>query len=173
MNIKNNRRRQQTQESIERIFIELLQSRDLEQIHVSDICKAAAINRSTFYANYLDIYDLADKLRQKLETQVNELYENDSFNNCGSDYLRLFRHIQQNQIFYQTYFKLGYDKQPLDLNLLKPERRVFPEAHMPYHICFHQAGLNAVIKQWLSGGCRESAETMLEIIEAEYRGRKF
>ena len=27
----------------------------------------------------------------------------------NNDHLKLFRHTEQNQIFYQTYFKLGYD----------------------------------------------------------------
>lgn len=39
------------------------------------------------------------------------LYQNEVMQGFNSnDYLKLFRHIAQNQIFYRTYFKLGYDE---------------------------------------------------------------
>ena len=67
MNTKNNKRRKESQEKISRAFIELLQSREIKDITVSDIIKMTGLNRSTFYANYLDIFDLADKVREELE----------------------------------------------------------------------------------------------------------
>mgnify|MGYP002508929830 CR=1 FL=1 len=48
-------------QKIEQVLVELLQTKELNQISVSDICKRAGLNRSTFYANYVDIYGLADK----------------------------------------------------------------------------------------------------------------
>ena len=112
MNVKNNRRRRQSKERIEKEFIELLQTKELHQITVSDICKACQLNRSTFYANYEDIYDLADKVKEYLETEVNLLYEEEKTQRFNSnDYLKLFRHMKDNQMLYRTYFKLGYDHQ--------------------------------------------------------------
>ncbi len=70
MNTKNNRRRCESIENIEKTFIELLQAKELNEISVSDICKKCGLNRSTFYANYTDIYDLADKLKTNLENEV-------------------------------------------------------------------------------------------------------
>ena len=171
MNTKNNKRRRASKESIERVFIELLQTKEVSQITVSDICKMTELNRSTFYANYMDIYDLADKIREKLEQEVNELYEDDMFNKIGTDYLKLFYHIRDNQLFYNTYFKLGYDGNSIDLGLLTQENRIFPEEHMSYHIEFHKAGLNAIIKKWLASGCKESPEEIEKIIKDEYTNR--
>ena len=70
MNTKNNKRRKESQERIEKAFIELLQTRQVKDITVSDLIKQTELNRSTFYANYLDIFDLADKTREKLEREV-------------------------------------------------------------------------------------------------------
>lgn len=112
MNTKNNRRRRASIERIEKVFIELLQTKELQEITVSDICKLCELNRSTFYANFIDIYDLADKVREHLEEEVNRLYEAEKTQGFNSnDYLKLFRHIKENQLFYRTYFKLGYDNQ--------------------------------------------------------------
>ncbi len=173
MNTKNNKRRQTTRENIERVFIELLQTKEISQITVSDICKKTELNRSTFYANYIDIYDLADKIRDKLEAEVYELYENELFYNCGRDYLRLFRHIKENQLFYITYFKLGYDsKHIVDLGRISQQQKGFPSENLEYHIEFHKAGLNAIIKKWLASGCDKAPEEMVRIIEDEYKNRE-
>ena len=70
MNVKNNKRRRESQEKIERAFIELLQTHDIKDITVSDLIKMTELNRSTFYANYIDIFDLADKTRERLENRL-------------------------------------------------------------------------------------------------------
>ncbi len=174
MNTPNNKRRQQSQEKIEKIFIELLQKKEITEITVSEICKAAEINRSTFYANYVDIYDLADRIRFKLEEEVANLYDNDIVNKVGGNYLKLFYHIKENQIFYSTYFKLGFDKYPFrNLGNLNQTSALFtfPSEHLDYHIEFHRAGLNAIIKKWLQGGCKEAPEEMVSIVESEYMHR--
>ena len=174
MNTKNNKRRRESVAAIEKAFVQLLQTRDFKDVTVSDICKLTGLNRSTFYANYVDIYDLADKLRERLEEDFSQQFSANEHNAyLGTDgALRMFTHIYENQIFYKTYFKLGYDKaQPiLVYDRLRAEQD-FQSEHISYHIEFFRAGLNAIIQQWLSGGCKESPETMADIIKAEYRGR--
>ena len=106
MNTPNNKRKKESMERIEKVFIELLQTKELNEISVSDICKHAGLNRTTFYANYTDIYGLADAIRDKLENEVSDLYREEVTQGFNSnDYLKLFRHIKDNQIFYNTYFK--------------------------------------------------------------------
>ena len=75
MNVKNNKRRRESQDKIEKAFVELLQTREIKEITVSDIIKLTGLNRSTFYANYIDIFDLADKTREKLEADFSNLFD--------------------------------------------------------------------------------------------------
>ena len=173
MNTKNNRRRRESVERIEAAFMELLQTKELNAIAVSDICKRCGLNRSTFYSNYFDIYDLADKVRGHLEEEVRRLYESDYARQVNSnDYLRLLRHIKEHQPLYRTYFKLGYDHQfqlkQYDIHLAKEH---FDGQHIAYHVEFFRSGFNAIIKMWLAGGCKETPEEMVEIIHREYQGR--
>ena len=173
MNTKNNRRRRESVERIEKAFMELLQTRELSEVTVADICKLSGLNRSTFYANFADLYDLADRVREHLEDEVNRLYEADKARQINSnDYLRLFRHIRANQLFYRTYFKLGYDNQfKLKYYDVHQAQRHFDNRHIEYHVEFFRSGFNAIVKLWLVGGCRETPEEMEEIIRSEYRGR--
>ena len=173
MNTPNNKRRKESMERIEKVFVELLQTKELDEIRVSDICKRAGLNRTTFYANYTDIYGLADAIRNKLEGEVSDLYKDEVTQGFNSnDYLKLFRHIQDNQIFYQTYFKLGYDNQyqifRYDTEL---SRKHFQNRFIEYHMEFFKAGITQIIKMWLKSGCKESPEDMVEILKSEYRGR--
>ena len=173
MNTPNNKRRRESLERIERVFVELLQDRELEQISVSAICKKADLNRTTFYANYTDLYDLADSIRDKLENNLAQLYQEEiSTGQNSHDYLTLFRHIRDNQIFYRTYFKLGYDNNykivAYDSQLAKEH---FQGQFVEYHMEFFKSGLTRIIKLWLEKGCQESPEEMMEILQSEYRGR--
>lgn len=173
MNTKNNRRRRESIERIKKVFIELLQTKELHEITVSDICKRCELNRSTFYANYADIYELADKVGEDLEREVDLLYETETTQSFNSnDYLKLFRHIKENQLVYCTYFKLGYDNQfKLKYYDIHQAKQHFDNQHIEYHIEFFRSGLNAIVKKWLADGCKETPEEMDEIIRSEYRGR--
>ena len=173
MNTPNNKRKKESMERIEKFFIEMLQTKKLIEISVSDICKLAGLNRTTFYANYTDIYGLADAIRDKLENEVSDLYKEEVTQGFNSnDYLKLFRHIKDNQIFYKTYFKLGYDNNykifRYDTNLA---REHLQNRFIEYHMEFFKAGITQIIKLWLKSGCKETPEDMAEIIKSEYHGR--
>lgn len=173
MNTPNNKRRKASMERIERTFVELLQTKAFHEISVSDICKKAGVNRTTFYANYTDIYDLADAIRDRLENAVSQLYESEIAQGFNSnDYLKLFDHIRDNQIFYQTYFKLGYDNN-YKIFAYDPAlaQQHFQNKFVEYHIDFFKSGLTQIIKRWLQNGCKESPEDLFEILKSEYQGR--
>ena len=173
MNTKNNCRRRESVERIEKVFMELLQTRELNEITVSDICKLCGLNRSTYYANFTNVYDLADKMRDHLEEEVNRLYESETAQKFNSnDYLWLFRHIRDNQLFYRTYFRLGYDNQfKLKYYDIHQAQRHFDNQYIEYHVEFFRSGFNAIVRMWLAGGCRETPEEMEAIIRSEYQGR--
>lgn len=169
MNVKNNRRRRDSVDKIEKAFVEMLQTKQLNQISVTDICKETGLNRSTFYANFVDVYDLADKLREKLEKDFDAQFQEKTDRTAQN----MFRHIYENQLFYKTYFKLGYDER--HKVYIFDETRAqsdFRGENIKYHIEFFRNGLNAIIKLWLAEGCRETPEEMAELLKAEDRGRE-
>ena len=172
MNVKNNKRRKESLEKIERAFIELLQTHDLKEITVSSIIEKTGLNRSTFYANYLDIFDLADKTREKLENEFSNLFADYDYFNERTGALKMFTHIKENQIFYKTYFKLCYDdKHLISIYDTKRAQKEHIDSNIKYHIEFFRNGLNAIIQMWLANGCVESPQEMAEVLQQEYRGR--
>jgi len=172
MNTPNNKRRRESKKKIENALLKLLQQRELSQISVTDICKSAGVNRTTFYANYIDIYDLAEAVQKNMEEEVLGLYQNESEQkHVSSDFLKLFRHIKENPLFYKTYFKLNTSGK-LRFASYDMERAVsrFNGKHIEYHIEFFGNGLNAVIRKWMENDCQETPEEIFSIIAEEYRG---
>lgn len=174
MNTPNNKRRRESQSRLETAFIQALQTRELNQITVTELCQAAKVNRTTFYANYQDVYALADAVQKRLENEVSALYDHRHTHEYSQDnYLKLFRHIRDNQLFYKTYFKLGVDGR---FQLTEYDVRLaaayYGNESIEYHVEFFRNGLNAVIKKWLQNDCRESPEEIQQIIASEYRGKR-
>ena len=175
MNTPNNKRRRESKERMEKVFIELMQTHELDEISVTEICKRADVNRTTFYANYDDVYDLANKVLHSLMSQVDDLYFEEVANGFNSnDFSKLLWNIYENQIFYKTCFKLGIGKFPIqriqryDMELAE---KYFHGSHVDYHIEYFRAGFNRVIEMWLERGCPETPEEINDIIHAEYQAR--
>lgn len=175
MNTPNNKRKKESQDKITKAFITLLQTKEINEIAITDICKLSKINRSTFYTNYLDIYDLADKVKKIIIDDVINLYPEERENRIHSyNYLKLFQNIKDNQITYKTLFKLNPEiKEFYDFNDIENQSLKYYGTinNIDYHIEFFKAGLNAVIKKWLDNGCKESPEEMNEIIVSEYKNK--
>lgn len=172
MNTKNNRRKQASVERIQRAFMLFLREKELSQISVSDLCKEAGINRSTFYANYADIYDLANKLCQELENEVAHLLVLESgWQQSRREFLKLFRHIRENQQLYTVFFKLGYENRERTWYDARDLQTMPDSAVIHYHVAFFGHGFNAIVKLWLRGGCKETPEQMCQILLNEYSGR--
>lgn len=172
MNTKNNKRRRESVERIRKSFLEYLKTKDITQISVSDICKKAEINRSTFYSSFTDIYDLADRIQAELEDEVNRLWNMEiDWNKSKNDFLKLFEHIKENQDLYLFYFKLGYENKNLKFYDIYDIKEFNGTDMLDYHIEFFKNGLNAIIRMWLEKGCKESPQQMCDILLFEYRGR--
>ena len=74
--MKNNKQDLRFQKADQKIivaFIILVRSKGFNKLTVSDITKEAQINRSTFYAHYIDKYDLLNKLELKVLQHTYEI----------------------------------------------------------------------------------------------------
>lgn len=173
MNKSNNKKRKLSTEKIEKTFLQLIQKKNIEDISVSNICKIAKVNRSTFYSNYIDIYDLIKKVKNKMAKEFGDfqISKNSKLNSDG--YLTMFKYIKDNQIFFKTYFKLEAILPDVSFQYHQElAKKYYDNKHIDYHIEFFKAGLNTVIKKWLSNNCKETPEEINEIIITEYKNKQ-
>lgn len=61
---------EKTKRSIYNAFIELRAGKPLEKLTVKELCEKAQINKSTFYVYYHDVYDLSDKIKNEVISEV-------------------------------------------------------------------------------------------------------
>lgn len=58
-----------TSKKMDQALLELLENKGWNEISISEICKKAGINRSTFYSHYSTIYDLYSETYENLIAQ--------------------------------------------------------------------------------------------------------
>jgi len=117
MNTPNNKRYRDMTESINAAFISLLQDKGLRDITVTDICKRADIDRSTFYAHYEDVSALTDMCAAQVEKQVSEQ------SHKADDFSWMFDYIKEHPDLFKKYFKLGVSKVSSDYKTIFFKKR--------------------------------------------------
>ena len=70
--MKSDARIRYTKMRIKDALFELLKTKNLHKITVTEICEVAEINRSTFYVHYLDVFDLFDKVEEEILSSLEE-----------------------------------------------------------------------------------------------------
>jgi len=184
MNKPNNRRAQETNETIIRAAFVLLveEKKPMSKITVREICEMAGINHSTFYTHYQDVYDLFEKVERHMADMANEML----FTPIGSDSWNfragmesMFSFILQYREFYSLYFSqyshIGHIIQVMSqpyhrqIERLKSQDMGYgipDEATYQYDI--FTAGISALIHRWLKNGCRESPAQLFEVFERAF-----
>lgn len=95
---KEDRRSKRTEDALLRALGQLLKTKQLHEITVSELVKLADVHRSTFYTHYQDI----DSLYRHTEEQFLSVYENVLKESPAHDYTGVFRSIltyaEENQV---------------------------------------------------------------------------
>ncbi|MEY8310856.1 TetR/AcrR family transcriptional regulator [Oscillospiraceae bacterium 42-9] len=185
MNKPNNKRSRNTDEAIiHAAFAAMVEGKKpVSKITVREICERAQINRSTFYAHYMDVYDLFEKVESQMAQMFQENFR--SFEKSGEswDFLlameRVFQFIYEYRDFFGLYFREAgrvstiihilvdpFQEQISQLKSRRPEGEV--EGEINYHFNFFTAGVGAMIAHWLDTGCKETPAQLVEVLKREY-----
>ena len=173
MNTINNKAKRDSRERMIKALFELVQARRVQDISVSELCALAKVNRTTFYNHYDNINDLAKDARNSIAEEYARQFEGNTDGFTSENFLKMFRHFYDNQIVYNTYFRLN----PSYTELLGVYDKELAKRHYPgqrdnlvrYHAEFFAAGITAIIKRWLAGGCKETPEEMMKVVVTEYK----
>lgn len=72
------RRIRMTKRLIKESLIELLEKKDIEKINISELCKQADVNRTTFYNHYGNQYEVLEEIGNDIVSKILELTTNNS-----------------------------------------------------------------------------------------------
>ncbi len=126
------KRIEKTKHGIYNAFIELRSKKSLERISVKELCELANINKSTFYAHYLDIYDLSDKIESEITAEImKEINIDDLIENPAGLPRQLSLLLTSKQSLISTIFS-GSRTQELPRKILSEILNKLSEKHSDY-----------------------------------------
>ena len=168
-------------------LISLLKKKSFDYITVSEICKTAGVNRSTFYLHYETVGDLLEETTRYLLTDFLSYFSTDTqaiahnLKNCPLDELVFVG--EKYLTPYLTYIKdhkevfgavllhvktLGFDEvyRRMFENIFNPilERFHYPPKDRQYVMMYYLNGLHAIVCEWLKNGCDKSIGELSQII---------
>lgn len=172
--VKGNRRILYTKNIIKESLIDLLETKEIHQVTVTDICKKADINRGTFYSHYKDAFDLLQSMEDELFNQV-IVYLTEIPVEDYTDILliKVFELIAENKELCKVLFCKQNDSKILDRILYVANKANldkiintpgFTDAYLNYLLKYAIGGIIAVVQTWLENDLVESPRELLAII---------
>ena len=175
-------------------LISLLEKKEFAYITVSEICRAAGVNRSTFYLHYETVGDLLEETTRYLLDDFVSYFSVDPqatvarFRDCDlaqlnfitDEYLHPYlRYIRDHRrVFAVALSNIGHFGfegvyKRLYTHIFEPilARFHYPLEHRPYVMLFYMNGVNAVVSEWLKNDCRLTIEEVSAIIHECIFGR--
>lgn len=170
----------------------MLEEKEYEEITISDICKRAGINRSTFYSHYDNIIEVVSEIENRLiDDFIQEFANKEKENDMSSSkttpktidinsllntstllvYLDYVKKYQKLFVIYNKNGIFSHDEHNTKLkkNIFYPALRRSGidenEIEMDYMFSFFLSGLNAIIQKWVSDKCTLAAERICSIIQ--------
>lgn len=155
-------------------LIFLLKEKTFEEIKVSDICKKALINRSTFYAHFQDKYELfaslIDDLKESLNSELKNIENNLSVKEYYIEMIKVFiDHIEGKEDIYRSIMinnknsiimDMIYDTINEDINERLNDSSVPNDIASAYYL----GGVVNVGMLWLRNDKNYTKEEMLEYL---------
>lgn len=160
--VKHNQHWRQTHDQLQTLTFALLKTTPPEQITVSQLCAAAHINRSTFYAHYQDVFNLVDQTqankRRELMAGFTEHLPAEATGFLTTASLTVFLDfIKTNGWFYKivlksrTHFPIeeGFGQlSALLLDLIKKRHPKMTDDDLLYVFVAFQAGFTTILRRW-------------------------
>lgn len=176
-----------TAKKMDKALISLLEEKSFKYITVSEICKKADVNRSTFYLHYENTVDLLNETARSMlddfiayfnidtKSIANKFSESslDELNFISDEYLHPYlSYIKDNKRVFLTVLShsdsFGFNEvfQRLYENIFNPilDRFNYPSSDRKYVMMFYLNGITAVVTEWLNDGCEKTIKEVSQII---------
>ena len=173
-------RAQLTTACIRQAFTMLLEEKPIQRISVTELCRKAGVNRSTFYAHYQDIYDLLDKIEEEMLEELTKalapLLDSQSGELSPLQITTgIYQCLRDNADVYTI--ALGeHGDRDFALRLLDIGResclagysRQFPQVspqRLEYFYAFASGGHMSLLRKWMEEGMTVPAQAMAQLSE--------
>lgn len=178
-----------TAAKMDQALLDLMERKDFEYITVSELCKSAGVNRSTFYLHYENTMDLLHETIRYLIDDFLSCFSIDlspistRFQDCGTEHLIFLsdeyvlpylRYIQKRRRAFATAvkhsasFEFEQTYQRMYEHIFNPilDRFHLPVENRSYIMAFYLNGIHAIVMEWLRRDCADSPEHICRVIRS-------
>lgn len=163
---KEDQRTRITKEIFRKTLINLLKDKNLHRINVTELCREAELSRATFYAYYVDIFDLFEKIEndvyQKLTTFLSENDSNESRLENIVGYVG--EHDQLFSILLSVDISNDFTRSIIKLSRSFSNPKVTRTNIYDYLEDYAVSGSTSVLLHWLQNGKRESPKVISQLL---------
>ena len=173
-NMPDNRRVRMTKKLIKDAYLELLESNPSEKISVTDVCKVADVNRSTFYMYYEDTIALRHDIENDVMDQIPVLSDMPSEITTDKQFVdileRFFSYIEENSRMFRILIlqsdNRAFNRRLIDAVLEKYRilSRANSERLAKYEYVFIVSGVIGLLGAWIEEDFPVSAKKFSELV---------
>jgi len=174
--LKEDRRVRKTKRALREGLAELLTEKSIQNITVRELTDKVDIHRSTFYANFTDIYDLYSQIEDAVLQEISEIFSDNYIVGSKVFFEILFKYISENRQVCRMF--LGKNVSPTFYSRLTD---LFKDAYLicwrnefgvsgtaeelEYYVHFYLSGSLAVIGKWADGDFKYSIKQLTVMFE--------
>lgn len=178
-----------TAQKMQNSLIKLIEQKEFDKIKISDICRVAKVNRSTFYAHYQNTVELLEEIEHDMILTFNQI------NNytCNIDSLLECPDFLDGNLFLDDHVLISY------LSFVKKHQQIFrvfndkkflfhtkeyfylfknlffkkaysrftelSDNDITYISLYYLVGIKAIVEQWIYTSCNETEDNICNIIK--------
>lgn len=162
---KQNRNALRSKALIRKAFLELIKTKPVSDISVTDIVRLADLNRATFYAHYSCVRAIGDEIEdeivKKMESILAEFRFDDFFANPTPILLQVSKFLAEDVEYFRTLISVSEANQFMEklgyilVDYMKKDTTIPPEVKsmksFPLRICYFAGGICNTYLQWFKG----------------------
>ena len=151
------RRVRYTKEMLNQSLIELLETKPISRVTVTELCRNADINRSTYYTHFTDPYNQLQTLKQDFSDKLNDIISDSKDPTSFPTILKVCEFIKANKktflvlnnnIGYLNTFEMLYSEE-LVYSIWNKQGNRYSEQEQKYVFAHSSAGTISVLCKWL------------------------
>lgn len=169
-----------TRQVITDAFLQLLRQKPVERITVKEVCALAQINRSTFYRQYKDCFDLMEQLEQRGLELLEELLQATQAQGTAATMTSLLCALRDNDSLLGIMARQNQDERFLYAMVGRCFRYMNTrqenmataanETQQTMRNAFLAAGVGGIIQYWLRSGMQTEPGQVAAVITALCEG---
>ena len=169
-----------TRQVITDAFLQLLRQKPVERITVKEVCALAQINRSTFYRQYKDCFDLMEQLEQRGLELLEELLQATQAQGTAATMTSLLCALRDNDSLLGVMARQNQDERFLYamvgrcfryMNTRQENMAIAAnETQQNMRNAFLPAGVGGIIQYWLRSGMQTEPGQVAAVITALCEG---